>query len=220
LASVDIFADLSEAQLTAIAAAAAEKSFAAGDRLFSARQRVESLFILKRGRVRTFMLSGDGRTLTTAILEPGTVFGAMAAMPDQQVCDNFAEAVDQVTVSVLSRADVHRLLWSDARIASRISAILGRRVLELERRLSDAVFKSVPERVASALILLAGKADLEADRGAQVTLTHQEIAAVIGASREAVTRVLGEYADRGLLRLGRGTVTILDPGGVAAEAGL
>ncbi|MEU4290872.1 Crp/Fnr family transcriptional regulator [Kribbella sp. NPDC026596] len=138
-------------------------------------------------------------------------------LPGQQMHDNFTEALDEVVVCVMSRADVHRFLLSDPRIAVRISEILGRRVTELERRLSDTVFKSVPQRVAATLCLLVGEQQKRPlSRGVQ--LTHERIAALTGTSRETATKVLAGYADRGLLRVGRGKVTILDPAAITAEA--
>src|SRR6266508_784962 len=222
MAEVDIFTDLSDAEMEAIAAAAPMKTYSAGDLLYSPHQPVETLFILKRGRVRIFRVSPDGRALTTALITPGTIFGDMMLL-GQQMHDNFAEALDDVVVCVMARADVHRFLLSDPRIAARISEILGRRVAELERRLSDTVFKSVPARIAGTLCLLASEQQKRPfgprGRGIQVALTHEQIAALTGTSRETATKVLGEYADRGLLRLGRGKVTILDPVTITAEAG-
>lgn len=219
MAEVDIFADLSSAEMEAIAAAAPMKAYAAGELLYSPHQPVETLFILKKGRVRIFRVSPEGRALTTALIAPGTVFGEMVLL-GQQMHDNFAEALDAVVVCVMSRADVHRFLLSDPRIAMRISEILGRRLAELERRLSDTVFKSVPQRIAATLCLLAAEQRKRSlGRGVQVVLTHEQIAALTGTSRETATKVLGEYAERGLLRLSRGKVTVLDPGGIAAEAG-
>jgi CRP/FNR family transcriptional regulator, cyclic AMP receptor protein len=219
MAEVDIFADLSEPEMQAIAAAAPMRTYPAGALLFSPHQPVEALFILKKGRVRIFRVSPDGRALTTALVTPGTVFGEMVLL-GQQMHDNFAEALDEVIVCVMSRADVHRFLLSDPRIAARISEILGRRVAELERRLSDTVFKSVPARIAATLCLLAAEQQKRPlGRGVQIALTHEQIAALTGTSRETTTKVLDEYADRGLLRLGRGKVTILDPDTIATEAG-
>ena len=219
MAEVDIFADLSATEMEAIATAAPMKTYSAGDLLFSPHQPIETLFILKKGRVRIFRVSPNGRALTTALVAPGTVFGEMVLL-GQQMHDNFAEALDEVVVCVMSRADVHRFLLSDPRISARISEILGRRVAELERRLTDTVFKSVPERVAATLCLLAREQQRRPlGRGVQIALTHEQIAALTGTSRETTTKVLGEYAERGLLRLGRGKVTILDPDAIAAETG-
>jgi CRP/FNR family cyclic AMP-dependent transcriptional regulator len=219
MSEVDIFADLSEAEMAVIAGAAPERQFVPAELLYSPQQEMETLFILKQGRVRIFRVSPDGRALTTAIITPGTIFGEMMLL-GQQMHDNFAEALEKVTVCVLSRADVQRFLLSDARIAARISEILGNRVSQLERRLCDSVFKSVPQRIATTLRLLADQEQRGPLRhGLHISLTHEQLAALAGTSRETTTKILNEYADQGLLRLGRGKITILDLPRLASEAG-
>lgn len=219
MSEVDIFADLSEAEMAAIAAAAPMRQFAPGELLYSPHQQMETLFILKAGRIRIFRVSPDGRALTTAIITPGTIFGEMMLL-GQQMHDNFAEALENVTVCVMSRTDVQHFLLSDARIAARISEILGNRVSQLERRLSDSVFKSVPQRIATTLCLLAKEEQRRPlAKGIQVALTHEQVAALAGTSRETTTKILNEYADQELLRLGRGKITILDLPRLASEAG-
>lgn len=218
MAEVDIFQDLSEAEMDAIGAAAPMKTYAGGELLYSPHNPVETLFILKSGRVRVFRVSSDGRALTTAIITPGTIFGEMV-MLGQHMYDNFAEAMEQTVVCVMGSADVHKFLLSDARIAARITEILGKRLVEMERRLSESVFKSVPERVASTLVSLAGQRRSFSPRGPVVSLTHEQIAALAGTSRETTTKVLGDFAERGLIRLGRGRITVLDLNRVVSESG-
>jgi CRP/FNR family cyclic AMP-dependent transcriptional regulator len=211
MSEVDIFADLDEQEMDAMAAAAPMKTYAAGALIYTPHQPVEALFILKRGRIRIFRVSADGRALTTAIINPGTIFGEMVIV-GQQMHDSFAEALDEVVVCVMTRADVQRLLLGDQRIAARISETLGRRLAEVEQRLSDAVFKSVPQRIAGALTTIATQPPaLGRSRPPQVRLTHEQLAALVGTSRETTTKVLGEFADQGLIRLGRGRIAILDP---------
>jgi len=219
LAEVDIFCDLSPAEMDAIAAAAPMKTYAAGEVLFSPDRPVELLFILKRGRVRIFRVSADGRALTTAIMAPGTIFGEMVLL-GQRMYDNYAEALDEAVVCVMSRSDVQRYLLSDPRIA-RITAILGQRLVDMERRLSDTVFKSVPQRIATTLATLAGQERryVVGSRTPVVALTHQQVAAPVGTSREKATKILDDFADRGLIRLGRGRITLLDMARIQAEAG-
>ncbi|MDQ3451021.1 MAG: Crp/Fnr family transcriptional regulator [Actinomycetota bacterium] len=219
MSEVDIFSDLDGQEMAAIAAAAPMRQFAPGELLYSPPQPMETLFILKQGRVRIFRVSRDGRALTTAIITPGTIFGEMLLL-GQQMHDNFAEALDKVTVCVMSRSDVQRFLLSDSRIAARICEILGNRVSQLERRLSDTVFKSVPQRIATTLCLLAGQEPRRLlGRGIQIQLTHEQVAALAGTSRETTTKILNEYADQGLVHLGRGRITIADLPRLAAEAG-
>lgn len=220
ISEVDIFRDLSPEEMGAIAAAAPMKTYSTGELLYSPTQPSEVLFILKRGRVRIFRVSAEGRALTTAIISPGTVFGEMTLL-GQRMYDNFAEALDEVTVCVMSRDDVRRFLLADARISARITEILGRRVADLEQRLSDSVFKSVPQRIATTLLTLAAETRprVLGTRGPQISLTHEQIAALAGTSRETTTKVLHEYADRSLIRLARGRITVLDPARLKDHAG-
>ncbi|WP_203454568.1 Crp/Fnr family transcriptional regulator [Jiangella aurantiaca] len=220
LSEVDIFRDLSDQEMQVIADNAPMRTYAAGELLFSPHNPVEVLFILKRGRVRVFRISGDGRALTTAIISPGTIFGEMVLL-GQHMYDNFAEALDEAVVCVMSRADVHRFLLADQRIAIRIAEILGQRLVDMERRFTDTVFKSVPQRIAATLAMLARQSPRSGflARGQQITLTHEQLAALVGTSRETATKVLGEFADNGLLRLGRGRITVLDAARLDAETG-
>lgn len=219
MSEVEIFADLSDEEVEAIAGHAPMQEFASGELLYSPPQPMEKLFILKGGRVRIFRVSSDGRALTTAIIHPGTIFGEMLLL-GQRMHDNFAEALDRVSVCVMSRADVERFLLSDARIAARISATLGHRVSALERRLSDTVFKSAPQRVATTLCLLADQESrAPLGRGIQIRLTHEQIAGLTGVSRETATKILNEFAEFGLLKLGRAKILITDLPQLCVQSG-
>ncbi len=207
LSEVDIFADLNASEMDAMAEAAPMRSYQAGALVFTPRQPMEALFILKRGRVRIFRVSSDGRALTTAIVSPGTIFGEMIIV-GQQMHDQFAEALEDAVVCVMNKSDVRRLLLGDPRIALRISETLGERLAVLEQRLTDAVFKTVPQRLASTLCVMAAQRSF--GRPATVSLTHEQLATLAGTSRETTTKVLGEFSDRGLIELGRGRITVLN----------
>lgn len=217
MSEVDIFCDLNETEMGTLVAAAPMKTFDSGALIFTPHQPIETLFILKQGRVRIFRVSEDGRALTTAILEPGTIFGEMVIV-GQVMHDSFAEALDPVTACVMNKADVRRLLLGDPRIAARIAETLGKRMSDLEQKLSDTVFKSVPERIASTLLTLSTEAG-HRGRGAQVRLTHEQLAALTATSRETTTKVLGEYAEQGVISLGRGRITVLDAARLQRAAG-
>ena len=207
MSEVDIFADLDAQEMEALSQAAPMRTYPAGTLVYSPHHPVEALFILKQGRIRIFRVSEDGRALTTAIIEPGTIFGEMVAL-GQRMHDSFAEAMDEVVVCVMDQADVRRLLLGNPRIATRIAETMGRRLGELEQRLSDAVFKSVPERVAGTLATLAERRSRL--RRGQVRITHEQLAALVGTSRETTTKVLGDLAGQGLIELGRGRISVLD----------
>jgi CRP/FNR family cyclic AMP-dependent transcriptional regulator len=207
LREFDLFQDLTDAEVDRIGAAAPMRELPAGQTLYSPDRRTEVLFILKKGRIRLYQIGVDGRTITTAILTPGQVFGEMAAL-GQQLDRTWAETLEPCVVCLMSRSDVQRLLLSDTRIAVRVAEFLGSRVAELERRLGDSVLRSAPARIAATLARMGRE-------GEAIRLTHGQLAELVGTSRETTTKVLGDLADRGLVSLRRGRIIIRSAGALA-----
>jgi CRP-like cAMP-binding protein len=218
MSEVDIFCDLTADEMVSLVSAAPMKTYSQGELIFTPHQPIETLLILKQGRVRIFRVSADGRALTTAILEPGTIFGEMLIV-GQVMHDSFAEALDPVATCAMNKSDVRNLLLADSRIATRIAETMGKRMSDLEQKLSDTVFKSVPERIANTLLTLSADAG-HRGRGAQIRLTHEQLAALAATSRETTTKVLGEYAEQGAITLGRGRITAIDAAALKHAAGL
>jgi CRP/FNR family transcriptional regulator len=210
LTAVDLFADLSTAEIAAMDLMVPARMFKAGELVFSQSQPITALFILKVGRVRVFRLTEDGKALTMAILEPGAVFGEMLLV-GQRMYDNYAEAIEDSAICLLSVAEVERFLLSDPRIAVRISRLLGEQVVRLEERLTDLAFRPLAARVASTLVKLAEAAPPPRfGHATVVTLTHEQLAGLLGATREATSKIMAEFATRNLIRQGRGRIIVQD----------
>jgi len=215
LKDVDIFQDLSPEEIDALGKRAPMQTVEAGTLFYSPEERSEVLFILKAGRVRLYRLSPDGKALTTTIVESGTIFGEMAIL-GQGMHDSYAEALTPCVLCLMSRDDVVRLLLGDPRIALRITETMGRRLLEAERRLSDFVFKSLPERIATVLVTLAehepARFSIWPSHSSQLELryTHEQLAEMVGTHRETATKILNDLREQGLIDLKRGKVVLLD----------
>lgn len=215
MTEVEIFADLSAEEMQQMESAAPMDHYPAGELFFRPGSGTQRLFILKKGRVRLFRVTEEGKALTTSILSPGMFFGEMVVV-GQTMDESFAESMDECVVCSMSAEQVHGMLLSDARIASRIAATLGARVAELEQRISASVFKSVPQRVAGVLgILSRSKLRNPLAGGVQLSVTHEQLAEIVGTSRESVTKSLRDFASAGVVKLGRGKVTILDSAALA-----
>ena len=117
--------------------------------------------------------------------------------------DSYAESMDPCVLCLMSRDDVRELLLGDPRIALRITEIMGGRLLEAERRLSDFVFKSLPERIVTLLLTLEDRQPRLFFRPsrAEVPYTHEQLAEMVGTHRETVTKVLNELREQGLIEL-------------------
>jgi CRP-like cAMP-binding protein len=217
LQAIDIFQDLEPEEIELVGKRAPMQWVKPGTVFYSPEQAAEVLFILKEGRVRLYHLSVDGKALTTALLDAGTIFGEMALM-GQRLHKSYAEAETPCLLCLMSREDVKAMLLSDPRIASRIAEILGERLLSAERRLSDFVFKTLPQRLADTLLELAHPPRLrlfrDGDSPLEVRITHEALGELIGTHRETTTRMLNELRAQELIELRRGKIIILDSEGL------
>ncbi len=212
LRAADLFQDLSGAELATLEQRMARLTVEAGRVIYSPGDRSETLFLLKKGRVRLYRLSPEGKVLTTAIIEPPSLFGEMALI-GQGMEDNFAEALEDCELYVLNRREVRDLLLTDPRVARRLLDLVGRRLTDTERRLEEFAFKSVPQRLASLLLQLNQGVTMPSGEAPALPAhyTHQQLAEMIGTYRETVTKVLNDFRRRGLIRTERGRIIVLDP---------
>lgn len=212
LSSTDIFRDLSSQELEEIDRVTAMSTCKRGKVFYTPGETGEVLFILKRGRVSLYRINPDGKKLVTATIEPGSVFGEMSLI-GQGMHDTFAEAAEDCTLCVMSRSDVEHLLLSKPRVALRLMELMANRLRDVETRMENVAFKSVPARLAASLLHLA-----EDGRSQIVGVSHQDLADMVGTYRETVTRILNEFRGAGYIDLGRLQLTILQPEALAAIA--
>ncbi|PDV99348.1 Crp/Fnr family transcriptional regulator [Candidatus Chloroploca asiatica] len=217
LRDIDIFRDLAPDEVELLGKRAPMQQVASGTVFFSPEEAPEVLFILKEGRVRLYRLSADGKALTTAMLDAGTIFGEMA-MLGQRLHQSYAEAMGPCLLCLMSREDVKSMLLSDPRIAARIAEILGQRLITAEQRLSDFAFKSLPQRMAGLLLELARPPKPRLFRQVvgppEVRFTHEALGEMSGTYRETATKILNEFRSMGLIELKRGCVILLDEAGL------
>jgi CRP-like cAMP-binding protein len=210
LREIDIFRDLSAADLAWLERTTRMLTVARGETIYRQEDTAEALFLLKRGRVRLSRLSAGGKRLELAVLEQGTFFGEMPLL-GERMRQASAEALDDCLLCVMSQADIEQLVLRAPQVALRMLAVLGRRLAESEARLEDLAYRSVPARLASVLLRL-GHAHGDLIDG----LTHQELGDIIGAYRETVTKTLNEFQAAGLIAVSRRRIRLLDRRGLAA----
>lgn len=154
LFEVDLFRDLSRKEMADLGARAPLRDVAAGQIVYSPQRPTETLFIIKRGRVRLYQIGPTGQTVTTALLGPGTIFGDVPLI-GIRMGGNWAESLEPSQLCLMSLHDVRQLLLADPRIATRIAEHMTERITELEHRLTDLACKTLPERLASTLWMLS-----------------------------------------------------------------
>ncbi len=204
LSAIDIFQDMTPEEMIQLDRVTRMNTVRRGQILFSPGETDEILFLLKRGRVQLYKLSPDGRKLVVSVIEADTFFGQMSLL-GQHMASTFAEAVEDSTVCIMTRDDIEALVLEKPKVAMRLMEVLGQRLLESETRLEEVAFKRVPSRVAGLLLRLS-----EGNEDREVTLSHQEIAEMLGVYRETVTNALDRLKADGAVEIGRRRIRLLD----------
>ncbi len=204
LNQIDLFRHLSPEELQAVDRLAALHTAPRGSLLLQPTRFEPVLYLLKRGYVRLYRVSADGRQLTVSLLGPGNVFGELEGL-STGTRHSFAEAVTDVVVCTLRDTDLERLMRTYPEVAVRMVRILSSRLRELEDLLERLVLSSVRTRILHLLAKLAESFGVLEGRFLRldVGLTHQDLADMVGCSRETVTLTLRELARRGVVRIGR-----------------
>lgn len=211
LRTVDIFQDLTAADLEAVRGQMRLVEYPAGHLFYMPTDEGEVLFILKSGRVQLYRMSPDGRKLIVVVLEPGTIFGHMALV-GQGLHETYAQAIDDCLICVWGREAVETLLQKQPHVALRFLHEVGNRLSDAEQRLTEVTFKRLPARLAGLLLRLIG--DDAALRG----YTHQHLADMLGTYRETVTQILNEFRTKGMIETGRKYIAVMDQAALAEIA--
>lgn len=209
LNQIDLFRQLSAEELQAVDRLAALHAFPRGSVLLEPVRSEPVLYLLKQGYVRLYRVSPEGRQLTVSLLGPGNVFGELEGL-STGTRHSFAEALTDVLVCTLRDADLERLMRTYPEVAVRMVRVLSARLRELEDLLERLALSSVRTRLLHLLVKLAERFGTPDGRFARldVGLSQQELADMVGSSRETVTLTLGELARLGVVRTGRRRVWV------------
>jgi CRP-like cAMP-binding protein len=182
-----------------------------GEVLFNEGDDGNQLYVVTEGKIKLGRTSPDGRENLLAILGPGQMFGELSFF-DPGPRSATATSVTDVTVQSLSHEALTPVLSSHAEVALALLNQLAGRLRRTNEVVGDLVFSDVPGRVAKALLDLASRFGRKAEDGVHVNhdLTQEELAQLVGASRETVNKALADFASRGWLRLEPRSVVILD----------
>jgi CRP/FNR family transcriptional regulator len=212
LRSVPLFSDLEEGELERFSRVAVPRSFPAATRVFHEGDHSDACYIVREGSFRVTREHSDGRAITLATLGPGEVFGELA-MLDGEVRSASVEALTDGELLALPAGDVRALLARHPEITVKLVAALVRRLRAANERISRQSFQTVPSRVAGVLSQLVADEAQQSGRGGEVTIRMNQVdlAQLAGTSRESVSRFLADLERAGVVRSGRGRVTVLHP---------
>lgn len=211
LSMVDILEPLSREEIRELSLRIPDTHFEKGQTLYTPREKSEWLFMLKKGRVRIYRVTPDGREFTLALVKAGTVFGEMP-LTAQRLENAYAEAMEPSVVCAMRRQDLERLVTEKPQVGLKIMRVLSERLSAADHRMEDMALKEVPARLASFILQLVDEEGVVTGEGYKVPgrYTHGQLAAVIGSKRETVTKAFTLLQRSGALEVKRRRIYVRD----------
>jgi CRP-like cAMP-binding protein len=212
LADADLFRSLSSPAIDRVVAASSRSGLKRGDVLFDEGDDAAELFVVESGRIAIASRSPDGRESVYALMETGDVFGEMALF-DRMGRSALARALEPSVVHAVPYEALRSVLEDDPTQLWGVVELLARRLRSMDNALADAVFLDVTGRTAKRLLELAGDADEFV-----LPVTQEELAGLVGASRERVNKALASFIKLGWVEQRDRRYTITDREQLARRA--
>jgi CRP-like cAMP-binding protein len=220
LARIPFFAGLDAPALERVAAGTRMRRFRRGEIIFHVGDPGDALFIIVSGEVKIALPSEEGDEAILATLRPGDVFGELALL-DGAPRSATASALVATEVVLLPRDRFRELIATEPAVRDILLASLAGELRRLTTHVEELHFLDMTGRVAARLVRLAREAGPVAVDGSirlRPTLTQAELASMVGCTRQSVNKLLGQFADDGLVRVDRDGIVVIDLAGLIAAS--
>lgn len=220
LKNCNLLSKLGVSQLAELDSVSQIKTFEKGSPIYLPSQPADSLMLVANGLVKICHLNLDGKISILAFVTPGELFGELSLF-DPADRGEYAESATVSTIVRIPRESVQRLMHSELEIAIGVTKLMGFRRQRIENRLRNLLFANNQQRLSHLLLDLAEQFGVVVDGGIRLglKLSHQEIANLIGSTRETVTLLFGTMKKQGLLQTKRQDVILADVNRLADSVG-
>ena len=211
LRDTPLFESLSEEDAKALRSGIIDVHLDRGERLFAEGDAGDKLYIILGGKIKLTKAAPDGRENLLSVHGPGEMFGELSLF-DPIPRTSSATAVTATRLAGLTHEDLRTWLSTRPEVAIHLLQALAQRLRRINDVKADLVFTDVPGRVAKALLDLSDRFGVLTPDGVQVNhdLTQEELAQLVGASRETVNKALADFAARGWIQLSAKSVLLVD----------
>ncbi|MBX2897652.1 MAG: Crp/Fnr family transcriptional regulator [Cyclobacteriaceae bacterium] len=211
--SVNLYQILCPHKVKTMAEKHAYLNFKRDQFIYFPAEQATHIYMIVNGRVRIGHYQEDGAEVITSILTTGEIFGELA-LAGEEVRKDFAQAMENTTICPLSLEELKALMKENKELSFKLLKLIGLRLIKLERKLELLVYKDARTRIIEFL------KDTAAWKGKKVgfetmiptRLTHKDIAALTGTSRQTVTTILNELKEKNLINFDRRQILIRDLG--------
>jgi CRP/FNR family cyclic AMP-dependent transcriptional regulator len=209
---VPLFATLSEAEFKSLENIFQVKNFRKNQIIFLEEETGNYMYIVLTGKVKVTKSTAGGKESILAIHQPGDFFGEMALL-DGKTSPATVSAMEDCRIAIIFNADFQRLLMSNEKVVRQIVQVLCSRLRSVWSQIQDLSYSTADDRIRAGILQLSRKHGVQDARGIIIDLkiTHQELAELVGTSRETVTRTLARLQKKGVLQLDQRRIVLLRP---------
>jgi len=206
--SAPLFNGLSGEGLQTLAVRARYRIFKAGEEIVGEADPIRAFYVVLTGQVKLYKSSSEGKEQTLYLLGPGEPFGLCTAFAIESFPASVS-ALEESAVIVIPGADVEAIAMREPVLLLNIIQVLSRRLKESMTLIESLALQEIPQRLAAFLLDGLRRKDKSKEDRVELTITHRELAKILGATPEALSRALKKMAGEGLLTVDGRTITIL-----------
>ncbi|MBL0048416.1 MAG: Crp/Fnr family transcriptional regulator [Bacteroidetes bacterium] len=209
----NLFDQMTEQEYLDLCVISGYKTAKKNELIYMTQESVKRLYFLKKGVVKIAVINEDGAEITKDVMQEGDIFGEIASSERRTENREFAKAIsDEVSICSFKLEDFERLLEKNPNLSLRYTRKVGDKFKAMETRFSNLIFKDVRARLIDFLKDTAKQSGIKKGNELVINnyLTHQDIASIIGASRQTVTSLLNEMEKQNCITYTRNEIIIQD----------
>ncbi|PKM81568.1 MAG: Crp/Fnr family transcriptional regulator [Firmicutes bacterium HGW-Firmicutes-14] len=211
LEKIPLFRDLPREDIQAVSRLARVRKYKKNMIIFMEGEPGDAVYFVISGKVKIYMMTEDGKEQILHILQHGDLF-AEVALIDRGPYPATAEMIEDGQIGMLMNDDVEEFLLTNPELSLKLLRLMSKRLRLAQIQVRDLALKDTYGRLAGMLLMLAKDHGEETSCGVKIDLPlgRQELANLIGTTRETVTRVLGDFKKYKCIELDRQAIIITD----------
>ena len=212
LKKFNLFENINQQEMEMIGKLVVDSTVGKKQPIYLAGDPSENLYFLKEGRVKISRIDESGKEITLTLLEPGEIFGELGLFDDSPR-ETAATALEDSLICMMKRGDFQKIMSDKPELSFKLNKLIGLRFRKLENRIEELLFRDVPSRLARLLLRLADEHPRQTPDGLRINikLSQQELANLIGATREMTSLVINSFKKDGLIEVRSKYIYIRQP---------
>ncbi len=213
LKQVVVFQNATDSELQLILKNSIIRSIEENEFFFFQGDNAEYLYILITGQAKLMQSNPSGQQVNLRTLHPWQMFGALGAVRAEAIYPATAQALEDSSALAIESGFLHKLLETSPKISFDLMTLMTSYIQEMQARFRELATEKVEQRVANALIRLAGQSGVKSNKeaGIELSFSRQDVAEMTGTTLYTISRLLSEWERQGLIKTGREKIQIINP---------